>query len=150
VKHALLEAGEQTALCCDLRRSRRTFIDNYLNQLWLRCENPAARMGHRRRQQRQLKRACMIYLAEAEQAVRALYQDQAVAVGRLSGGLDTSKPVLACTVFDCPFSPHTLTRFFFISLPDLPMPLRVRYRLAGLFVKASLPRFSTYIAAGDF
>jgi hypothetical protein len=136
---SLLEAGEQTALCCDLRRSRRTFIDNYLNQLWLRCENPArewviggaSSVSHAR---------MLIYLAEADHAVRALYQDQAVAVGRLTA-VWNQQTGLACTVFDCPFSPHTLTRLFFISLPDLPMPLRIRYRLAELFVKA-MPRFS--------
>jgi hypothetical protein len=34
-------------------------------------------------------------------------------------------------------------------LPDLPMPLRVRYKLAGLFV-ASLPRFSNTLQQAIF
>jgi hypothetical protein len=135
----LLEAGEQAALCCDLRRTRRTFIDNYLNQLWLRCEDPArewviggaSSTGHAR---------TLIYLTEADQAIRALYQEQAVSIGRLAA-VWTQQTGIPCTVFDCPFSPHTLSRLFFLSLPDLPMPLRIRYKLAGLFVNAQ-PRFS--------
>ncbi len=144
---ALLEAGEQTALCCDLRRIRRTFIDNYLNQLWLRCENPArewviggaSSTSHAR---------TLIYLTNADQAVRELYQEQAVAVGRLAT-VWIQQTGLACTVFDCPLASHTLTRLFFLSLPDLPMPLRIRYKLAEAFV-ATLPRFSQTLQQGIF
>ncbi|HSC75200.1 MAG TPA: DUF1631 family protein [Pseudomonadales bacterium] len=144
---SLLEAGEQTMLCCDLRRIRRTFIDNYLNQLWLRCENPArewmiggaSSAGHSR---------TLIYLTQADRIVRELYQEQAVSVGRLAA-VWIQQTGLACTVFDCPFSPHTLTRLFFLSLPDLPMPLRIRYKLATVFV-AMLPRFSQALQQAIF
>lgn len=144
---ALLEAGEQAALCCELRRIRRNFIDNYLNQLWLRCENPEREWVIGGASSAAQART-MIYLTEADQAVRALYQDQAVAIGRLAA-VWTQQTGVTCTVFDCPLSPHTFSRLFFLSMPDLPMPLRVRYKLAGLFV-ASLPRFSTTLQQAIF
>lgn len=144
---SLLEAGEQAALCCELRRMRRVFIDNYLNQLWLRCEDPTREWttggASRANQARTL-----IYLVDADQAVRALYQEHAVAIGRLAA-VWHQQTNHHCTVFDCPFSPYALTRLFFLSLPDLPMPLRIRYKLAELFL-AGLPRFSNTLLQAVF
>jgi hypothetical protein len=91
-------------LCvASLRRIRRNFIDNYLNQLWLRCENPEREWVIGGASSAAQART-MIYLTEAEQAVRALYQDQAVAVGRLAT-VWTQQTGVTCTVFDCPLSP---------------------------------------------
>lgn len=135
----LLAAGEQIALCCDLRRARRTFTDNYLNQLWLRCENPASDwviggtsgVTHAR---------TLAYLVSADEAVRELYQSQAESVGRLAA-LWVQQTGLHCSVFDCPLLPHTLTKLFLLLLPDLPVPLAIRYRLAVLFVRDLPPLF---------
>ncbi|HQQ74204.1 MAG TPA: DUF1631 family protein [Pseudomonadales bacterium] len=139
---ALLSEGEHTILCCELRRDRRAFIDNYLNQLSQRCEQSGrdwllgsvAGATHAR---------TLIYLTGADQVVRTLCQEQADSVGCLA----TIWNVWSgnrCTALDYPFSPHTLTRLFFLLLPDLTAPLRIRYILGKHFLVA-LPRIQNAI-----
>lgn len=135
----LLQDGEQTVFCCELRRARRSFVDNYLNQLWLRCQNPTevwviggSSAAPRAR--------TLIYLTDADRAVRALYQDQAVRIGNLVAAWRQQTGIVN-SVFDCPFAPHILTRLFFLLLPEIHLPLRVRCKLASKFIE-DLPRFS--------
>ena len=133
----LLESGEQVALCCDLRRNRRIFIDNYLNGLAQRCEETAtsglsgsaAAVRHAR---------TYVYLAEADAAVQALYREQALGIGRLAA-LWNQQTGESASVLGCPLLPRELTRLFFLLLPDLSAPLRIRHQLAGSFL-LFLPR----------
>lgn len=144
---ALLDEGEQHSLCCDLRRARRPFIDNYLNQLRLRCQNPTEEwvIGG---SSTATRARTLIYLADADNAVRSLYQTQAWRIGRLVAAWKQQMGV-AGTVFDCPFAPHAMTRLFFLLLPEIHAPLRVRCRLAQEFV-GDLSRFSSVLQDAIF
>jgi len=128
----LLEAGEQVSMCCGLRRHRRPFVDNYLDQLWQYCENPQSEWLSSRPGSSTHSRT-MLYLAEADRHVRELCQEYPVEVGRVAA-IWSQQTGLACSALDCPFSPHTFARLFFFLLPDLPVPLRIRYVLAKQFV----------------
>lgn len=127
----LLASGESPFLCCDLRRSRRSFMDNFLSHLQLRCEEPgrswfigsSAGVRHAR---------TLIHLAAADSSVRSLCEQQAAAFGRLAAAWN-QQTGLTTGVLDCPLSPHTITRLFFLLLPDLPVPLRIRCRLGHVF-----------------
>jgi hypothetical protein len=146
-EQTLLESSELTPVCCSLRRSRRQFIDGYLRQLWLRCEHPESEwvVGNATSA---MHARTFIYLSAADLAVRDIYQQQEESTGRLaavwSQHLNTS-----CTVFSCPVAPHTLARLFFLFLPDLPAPLRIRDGLARQFVTA-LPQLSKAINGAVF
>jgi hypothetical protein len=131
----LLEAGEQISLCCDLRRHRRAFIDSYLNQLWLHCEDPGREWLAGRAGSSSQSRT-LIYLVEADRSVRELCQEQADNVGSIAA-IWSQQSGFACTALDCPFSPHTFARLFFFLLPDLPVPLRIRYALGRNFLLVS-------------
>ncbi len=143
----MLAAREPMTLCCELRRARRTFIDEYLNQLWLRCQNPkeewviggSSSATHAR---------TLLYLTNADGVVRELYQSQAAAIGRLVAAW-TQQTSMTVTVFECPFSPHAITHLFFLLLPDIHVPLRVRCRLAQIFI-AGLPKFSALLQDAVF
>lgn len=144
---ALLQDGEQTTICCELRRVRRLFVDNYLNQLWLRCQNPTEEWviggsGAAARAR------TLIYLTDADSAVRALYQEQSARIGSFVAAWRQQTGV-ANSVFDCPFAPHALTRLFFLLLPEVHLPLRVRYKLASQFI-VGLPRFSSVLQDAVF
>lgn len=143
----MLAARERTALCCELRRARRSFIDSYLSQLWLRCQNPKEEwvVGGSNAATRA---RTLLYFADADGVVRALYQSQAIDIGRLVAAWiqQTGGTV---TVFECPFTPHTLTRLFFLLLSDIRAPLRVRYRLAQVFIEG-LPQFSAQLQSALF
>jgi hypothetical protein len=134
----LLADREQVALCCELRRLRRIFTDNFLDHLWRRCESPTEEwiIGS---SSNVARARTLIYLADANNVVRALYQEQADSVGRIVS-VWQQQTSQSCGVFDCPFSPHVLVRLYFLSLPELPLPTRVRYRLATLFIQ-DLSRF---------
>lgn len=130
----LLASGEQPVLCCELRRNRRSFIDNFLNQLQLRCEEPGRSWVVGSSASARNART-LIYLTGADQRVRALCQEQATGVGRLAAlwAQQTGRPV---DVLDCPLSLHTMARLFFLLLPDLPAPLRIRHALGVAFCDA--------------
>ncbi len=132
-EHQLLQDGEQTPLCCELRRSRRMFIDSYMRQLFLRCEQPdqawligsAASALHAR---------TFIYLCAADEVVSELYREQAEGIGRLSALWFRHAGQAEGSVLDCPLAPHTLARLFFLLLSDVPAPLRIRKGLAQAFL----------------
>ena len=130
---ALLDSGESVKTCCELRRGRRIFLDGFVRQWCLRCESPdsswlvgsAANAAHTR---------TFIYLSKADQAVRELYLQQAEGIGKVSAGWTqfVGKPV---NPLSCPLAPYTLTRLFFLFVPELPAPVRIRHGLAQLFMQ---------------
>lgn len=132
-EQSMLTNGELAQVVCDVRRNRRLFVDNYMNQLRLRVEQPqsdwtsggASAAAHAR---------TFMYLAEADSAVRDLYQRQAVATGKLAAAwsLWTAQPA---TALDCPLCPHVLARLFFLVLPELPAPLHIRHGLSLMFLR---------------
>lgn len=132
----LLQQGEHFSLCADLRRQRRSFIDNYLAQLSLCCDDhdrdwvvgTAAGASQAR---------TLIYLAGAEESVRELFQQQPEETGKLAA-LWIRHTGAECTALTCPLSPHTLARLFFLLLPDLSVPLRIRFVVGEVFC-AMLP-----------
>lgn len=146
-EQTLLQAGEQTVLCCELRRARRPFVDNYLNQLWLRCQNPADEwvIGG---SSAATRARTLIYLTDANTVARTVYQTQAERIGRLVAAWKQQTGI-ASSVFDCPFAPHALLRLFFLLLPDIHVPVRVRCQLAQGFVE-DMARFSTVLQDAIF
>lgn len=146
-EQTLLQAGEQTALCCELRRARRPFVDSYLSQLWLRCQNPADEwvIGG---SSAATRARTLIDFTDANTVARAIYQTQADRIGRLVAAWKQQTGI-AGSVFDCPFAPHALLRLFFLLLPDIHVPVRVRYQLAQSFVE-DMARFSTVLQDAIF
>lgn len=143
----LQQADEQPVLCCELRRQRHTFIESYVNQLWLRCDKPdrawvigtAASAGYAR---------TYIYMSAADAALHRLYQARSADFGRFAA-LWSQQTSLACTVLDCPLLPHTLSRLFFRLLPEIQAPMRVRHALASAFV-AAIPRIAQSVQSALF
>ncbi len=144
---ALLNSGESVTTACELRRSRRMFIDGFVRQWALRCESPelslgvgsAANAAHTR---------TFIYLSRADAVVREIYLQQAVDIGRLSAGWSqfVGTPI---NPINCPLAPQTLAQLFFLFLPELPAPIRIRQGLALEFLQ-QLPIISQLLQKATF
>ncbi|HQQ63131.1 MAG TPA: DUF1631 family protein [Pseudomonadales bacterium] len=141
-ERVMLASDEQMQTVCDVRRNRRMFIDNYMNQLRLRIEQPDAAWMQGTASGAAHARTFM-YLAGADAAVRNVYQQQAEAAGLLAAAWTfwTAHPVSALS---CPLAPHTLARLFFLLLNDLPAPLHIRHGLAVTFLDM-LPSLFTHV-----
>ena len=129
----LVEKGEAVAICSDLRRSRRVFIDGFVRQWTMCCSGDdsglsigsMANASHTR---------TFIYFSQADTVIRSLYQEQAESIGRLSAAW-THYVGQQVDPLTCPLAPHILGRLFFLFLPELRAPMRVRHGLAQRFIQ---------------